>query len=192
MLPAFAVLDVRDGHLTNTEPCGNGAQRASCSANCTSLVISELRMTMGLSTRRSTLRCHVSHVGRACSKPQMGFVSTRRIVAAVTDLHPDGDRTIRQFPRQPRYAARLALPIEHAIPFAVVRSYPRPAGVGAAALVGVVVKTLGERPVPRAAESFIGIGSHLIALLWRSLVRAGAVLDARFQPAFSTTRTHSC
>jgi hypothetical protein len=113
-------------------------------------------------------------------------VAARRVVAAVAHVHALGDGAVRFHPGQAMSAARVALPRKPAVPSRASVAFPRPAGIRSTRPVGFAVEPLGERPVLGAVETFRGLGSHLIAVLSQSLVRARTVLVARSWPAFSS------
>lgn len=195
MLPSIAAPNFGDGSFPEPELLGNHAQWACYGANFTNLVCGKFGSAIGLSAflfARAALGVSVDYVVGICSKEKMLFVAARRIVAPVTDLHPNRDGAVFFFPRQTVCTAPFTLPPKLPVSVVVPSPQPRPAGIRATALVGVVVKTLRKRPVTQTRGSFSGISSHLTALLRRSVVRVETVLNARFRPAFSTIGARSC
>ena len=192
MLPFLAKPNGRYGCAIHAEAPRDGTVRVGRRANGDYLLGSELRAPVTLPANRAALGHHVSSVGCVGVEPQMRFISARWIITSVADLQSDRDGAIFLFPCQSGCAAESALPAEVPVSLAGSISGPGPTGIWAAAFVGVMIETLGKRPVRWATESFRGFVSHLIAVLSRSVVRAGIALPTRFRPAFSTIGAPSC
>lgn len=187
MSPSLASPNIGYRLLANSKLRGNGSLCSAGCANCENLVCGEFGADTGvnLSTRGTSLRDTISSVLCVGPKPQVSCVPAWRVVTGMADLFPSRDRAVGLFPCQAMYAARFSLPPKSTVASRISIPRPRPAGVWTTALVGVVVEALRKRPMTRDIESFRRFGSHLTALLWRSVVRAGIALTTRFRPAFS-------
>jgi hypothetical protein len=107
-----------DDPRCNSELAGDSClvtpSRIWATANVAYLCFGQTRRHVGAAAlandRRASLGAHVGVIARRVSKEQVCRVDASRVVAAMTDEQALGNRTMSQFPRQPRRDVILVLP----------------------------------------------------------------------------------
>jgi hypothetical protein len=183
MLPSSASADIAYARLAYAKPLGNFVLPSWCNQDVSYIGVRQFGVAAVLSTRLTALSDLVCRIVRVCSQEKVRRVHTRSVVAMVKGEQAVRDRTLRFTPCRSMRRQGFAFPADNAVPMVANAGKPRPAGIVAAALVGVLVESLGKRPVTKAQEALRGFGSHDRGP-FAKVVRAGTALLARFRPAF--------
>ncbi len=172
--PIFTAQDVVHCAQTDAKAFGDGSLSAGRVSNCAHVLSGEDGVRIGFPDQRATLSGHIGQVVGIRSKEQMRFVAARPVIARMANQHPLGDGASVDGIGRAMGVDHSSLSRQPKTPVSI-RSHsprPRPASIWAAALVGVMVKALGKRPVVRAVKSFRRVGSHVRGPFAR-VVRAG-------------------
>jgi hypothetical protein len=110
----------------------------------------------------ASLRVHVVRVIRRRPQEQVRRVHARRVVAVVADVHPIGDRAVREFPGHPVGQALAPVPSETSVPARGGSCAPAPAVAG---LVDLVPEALDQR---RTGHVLACLADSLPAVLFAS------------------------
>lgn len=184
MLPSFLGFNGADRLFADTKGFCDGKVTTDRMVNGERIRFCQfgVRADISLQSSRAALVLFVSHVVGMRAEEKMVRIDATWVVASVANAHPLRDVAVGKRPTHAVSQNLLAGDSEAAIAIFDARANPIQAAICAGAAVrGKIGHPMtGRHDWPRVWIS------HSLALLWRLMVRAGTVLDARFRPALST------
>lgn len=145
-----------------------------------------LRVTDSLVRNLPPFGISVGHIFGVRSKEKMVGVHARGRVTPMTNAHARWYGSIHGLPCKAMDGLRI--PFHRQLPIAISIAATSPQYTASRAYLGVMRHALFARPVRGALKSFRFDGSHSIALLRRSMVRAAIASEARLRPVISTKK----